>query len=53
MHLKKKKTHHYITGRGWDQNDWEVKVFPTKEKLDHLFPNTPVAVRRVDGHAMY
>ncbi|MGB0890988.1 MAG: amidohydrolase [Flavobacteriaceae bacterium] len=41
----------YITGRGWDQNDWEVKKFPTKEKLDKLFPKTPVAVRRVDGHA--
>ena len=43
----------YITGRGWDQNDWEVKVFPTKEKLDKLFPDTPVAIRRVDGHALF
>jgi len=42
----------YITGRGWDQNDWEVKEFPTKEKLDSLFPNTPVAVTRVDEHAL-
>ncbi|MEQ6125362.1 amidohydrolase family protein [Pseudotenacibaculum sp. MALMAid0570] len=42
----------YVTGRGWDQNDWEVKEFPTKEKLDKLFPRIPVAVRRVDGHAL-
>ena len=42
----------YVTGRGWDQNDWEVKEFPTKEKLDKLFPKTPIAVRRVDGHAL-
>jgi len=42
----------YITGRGWDQNDWEVKEFPTKEKLDALFPDTPVSIRRVDGHAL-
>ena len=42
----------YLTGRGWDQNDWEVKEYPTKEKLDSLFPNTPVAIRRVDGHAV-
>jgi predicted amidohydrolase YtcJ len=48
---KEKKTK-YITGRGWDQNDWEVKEFPTKEKLDKLFPTIPVAVRRVDGHAL-
>ncbi|MFY0603702.1 MAG: amidohydrolase [Flavobacteriaceae bacterium] len=42
----------YITGRGWDQNDWEIKEFPTKEKLDKLFPRIPVAIRRVDGHAL-
>lgn len=42
----------YITGRGWDQNNWKTKEFPTKEKLDQLFPNTPVAIRRIDGHAL-
>ncbi len=42
----------FIQGRGWDQNDWEVKEFPTKAKLDELFPDTPVALRRVDGHAL-
>lgn len=42
----------FITGRGWDQNDWAIKEFPTKEKLDALFPNTPVAVTRIDGHAL-
>jgi len=42
----------FITGRGWDQNDWEIKKFPTKEKLDKLFPKTPVAVTRIDGHAL-
>ncbi|NNJ89085.1 MAG: amidohydrolase, partial [Eudoraea sp.] len=41
----------FIQGRGWDQNDWEVKEFPTKEALDELFPDTPVALERVDGHA--
>src|SRR5690554_184599 len=42
----------YIQGRGWDQNLWEDKNYPTKEKLDALFPDTPVALRRIDGHAM-
>ncbi|MBD0332243.1 MAG: amidohydrolase family protein, partial [Chitinophagaceae bacterium] len=41
----------WITGRGWDQNDWEVKEFPNKQKLDELFPNNPVLLIRVDGHA--
>jgi len=42
----------FITGRGWDQNDWEDQHFPNKERLDKLFPNTPVAVTRIDGHAL-
>ncbi len=50
--FQKEKNLSYITGRGWDQNDWEVKEFPTKEKLDALFPETPVAITRVDGHAL-
>lgn len=41
-----------LLGRGWDQNDWENKKLPTKEKLDQLFPDTPVVLRRIDGHAM-
>ncbi|MFD2512527.1 amidohydrolase [Pontibacter locisalis] len=41
----------WITGRGWDQNDWAVKEFPTKDTLDQLFPDTPVILTRIDGHA--
>lgn len=41
----------WLTGRGWDQNDWPSKQFPTKDTLDALFPNTPVFIIRVDGHA--
>ncbi|MBI9040571.1 amidohydrolase [Lutibacter sp.] len=50
--FQKEKNVTYITGRGWDQNDWEIKEFPSKEKLDELFPNTPIAVTRIDGHAI-
>ncbi|MGI9552780.1 MAG: amidohydrolase [Aurantibacter sp.] len=42
----------FILGRGWDQNDWEVKEFPTKRELDTMFPEIPVALRRIDGHAL-
>ena len=42
----------FIIGRGWDQNDWEVQQFPNKLLLDNLFPDTPVALTRIDGHAM-
>ena len=43
----------WITGRGWDQNDWEVKEFPDKHMLDKHFPNTPILLRRIDGHAAW
>ena len=52
IEFQKEKNTRFISGRGWDQNDWELKEFPTKEKLDKLFPIIPVAVRRVDGHAL-
>jgi len=42
----------FIVGRGWDQNDWENKEFPNKTLLDKLFPDTPIALTRVDGHAI-
>ena len=41
----------WIYGRGWDQNDWAVKSFPNKAVFDSLFPNRPVFLKRVDGHA--
>ncbi|MDP3353578.1 MAG: amidohydrolase [Flavobacteriaceae bacterium] len=50
--FQKDKNVSYITGRGWDQNDWEIKEFPTKDKLDKLFPTIPVAITRIDGHAL-
>jgi len=50
--FQKERPSNFILGRGWDQNDWEVKEFPTKDKLDELFPDTPVALRRIDGHAL-
>ncbi|MGB8374436.1 MAG: amidohydrolase family protein [Salegentibacter sp.] len=50
--FQKNKNVEFITGRGWDQNDWENKEFPVKDTLDQLFPNTPVAITRIDGHAL-
>ena len=41
-----------IYGRGWDQNDWDVKEFPTKDRLDEKYPDTPVVLKRIDGHAL-
>ena len=47
------KDANYIVARGWDQNDWSDPSYPTKEDLDVYFPDTPVALSRVDGHALW
>jgi len=41
----------WIIGKGWDQNDWKIKAFPNSQQLDLLFPDRPVFLSRVDGHA--
>jgi predicted amidohydrolase YtcJ len=46
------KENQWLIGRGWDQNDWDIKVFPTKDLLDKAFPNKPVVLTRIDGHAI-
>lgn len=48
---KDKSKTEWIIGRGWDQNDWPVKEFPTKETLDKQYPENPVFLTRIDGHA--
>ena len=36
---------------GWDQNDWPIAEFPVNTLLNELFPDRPVVLRRIDGHA--
>jgi predicted amidohydrolase YtcJ len=43
----------WIRGRGWDQNEWPGKKFPTSESLDRVAPHNPVYLARVDGHAAW
>lgn len=41
----------FIIGRGWDQNLWGDEM-PTNQRLNELYPNIPVCLFRIDGHAM-
>ena len=41
----------FIIGRGWDQNDWNIKTFPTNKLLNEAFPDKAVILGRIDGHA--
>ncbi len=50
--FNKRNKPNWILGRGWDQNDWDVKVFPTNELLNVAFPDKPVILTRIDGHAV-
>lgn len=51
------ESHHFrgewLVGFGWDQNKWPQAQLPTKEILDQVFPDFPVALSRVDGHAVW
>lgn len=50
-HREKHPEQPWLLGRGWDQNLWQNKAFPHREKLDERFPEVPVLLTRIDGHA--
>ena len=41
----------WVLGRGWDQNLWPGAAMPTHAPLTAAFPDRPVWLRRIDGHA--
>jgi predicted amidohydrolase YtcJ len=49
-HQKKKSN--FLIGNGWNQSDWGETELPTFDKLNERFPDIPVALTRIDGHAM-
>lgn len=51
-HAGSVKPGEWIVGRGWDQNLWPDKQFPNHEALSRAFPSNPVALTRIDGHAL-
>ncbi|MCZ2223277.1 MAG: amidohydrolase [Chitinophagales bacterium] len=51
LFAEKNPDEQWIIGRGWDQNKFLDKQFPTNELLNKLFPDKPVLLTRIDGHA--
>ena len=42
----------WLLGRGWNQELWTEKRFPTAADLDAVASDRPVVLERVDGHAI-
>ena len=43
----------WVLGRGWNQELWEIKTFPSRQDLDELNIGRPVLLNRIDGHAVW
>lgn len=41
----------FLIGQGWDQTLWAGQQMPTNQELNRLFPDIPVCLYRIDGHA--
>ena len=50
-YVKNNPSSNWVLGRGWNQVQWPSNSFPSAKALDAAFPDTPVWLRRVDGHA--
>ncbi len=50
---KIKKNSNWLTGRGWNHENWTINNLPGKESLDKFFKNIPVYLVRVDGHCAW
>lgn len=51
--FRPKREGQWIIGRGWDQNHWESTMYPNRQMLDSIFPDIPVYLTRIDGHAAW
>jgi predicted amidohydrolase YtcJ len=51
--VKKALPGDWVTGWGWNQVLWTPPVFPTAAELDAVSGGFPVALSRVDGHALW
>ena len=43
----------WIIGRGWNQELWQKKQFPTAADLDKVVSDRPIVLSRIDGHAIW
>ncbi len=51
--LEKPNTTGWLWGRGWNQEHWPDKMFPTKATLDAVTTDIAIVLNRIDGHAVW
>ena len=49
--FRKQHSSGWLQARGWDHTKWTGSDYPNRSALDSLFPDIPVVIRRIDGHA--
>ena len=47
------QTDGWIFGTNWDEHNFSAHQDLSRERLDELFPDNPLCLRRVDGHAFW
>lgn len=52
-YLKRPNSSGWMWGRGWNQEHWPNKTFPTKATLDVLTTDIAIVLNRIDGHAVW
>jgi len=50
--VKAKARDEWLIGRGWDESHWPEQRYVTRQDLDHVALEAPVALFRVDGHLL-
>lgn len=49
---QEKNNYNFIIGFGWNQSNWDNDEMPSNIRLNELFPDIPVCLFRIDGHAL-
>ena len=50
--VRSRGTDEWVLGRGWDESRWSSRRYLTRQDLDRVAPQNPVALSRVDGHLL-
>jgi len=50
--VEKRAKGEWLIGRGWEESHWPEQRYVTRQDLDRVAPDSPVALFRIDGHLL-